>query len=324
MVRKTNYVEGESEMETVIKVEGLCKEFGTVKAVKGIDFQVQKGELFGFLGVNGAGKSTTINMLCTVMKPTSGDASICGMQLGKNDEEIRKKIGVVYQNNCLDERLTVKENLYIRGALYENNKKKLSEDVARVCEVLQLKEVYNRKFGKLSGGWKRRCEIARALLHAPEILFLDEPTTGLDPSTRKIVWESIGRLRKEENMTIFLTTHYMEEAAKASHIAIIDAGEIKEYGTPFSLKETYAKDKLNLIPRSDRERELREWLQGNQLTYKQREEILQIGVPNSLSALPILNEISDMLEGFEVLQGSMDDVFLNVTGRNISDIEGSN
>lgn len=306
-------------METVIKVEGLCKEFGTVKAVKGIDFQVQKGELFGFLGVNGAGKSTTINMLCAVMKPTSGDASICGMQLGKNDEEIRKKIGVVYQNNCLDERLTVKENLYIRGALYENNKKKLSEDVARVCEVLQLKEVYNRKFGKLSGGWKRRCEIARALLHAPEILFLDEPTTGLDPSTRKIVWESIGRLRKEENMTIFLTTHYMEEAAKASHIAIIDAGEIKEYGTPFSLKETYAKDKLNLIPRSDRERELREWLQGNQLTYKQREEILQIGVPNSLSALPILNEISDMLEGFEVLQGSMDDVFLNVTGRKLEE-----
>lgn len=148
---------------------------------------------------------------------------------------------------------------------------------------------------------------------------MDEPTTGLDPSTRKIVWESIGRLRKEENMTIFLTTHYMEEAAKASHIAIIDAGEIKEYGTPFSLKETYAKDKLNLIPRSDRERELREWLQGNQLTYKQREEILQIGVPNSLSALPILNEISDMLEGFEVLQGSMDDVFLNVTGRKLEE-----
>lgn len=302
-------------METVIKVEGLCKEFGAVKAVKGIDFQVQKGELFGFLGVNGAGKSTTINMLCTVMKPTSGEGYICGMQLGKNDEEIRKKIGVVYQNNCLDDRLTVKENLYIRGALYENNKKKLNEDVARVCEVLWLEEVYNRKFGKLSGGWKRRCEIARALLHAPEILFLDEPTTGLDPSTRKIVWESIGRLRKEENMTIFLTTHYMEEAAKASHIAIIDAGEIKEYGTPFSLKETYAKDKVNLIPKNGRENELREWLQGNQLVYKQKEEILQIAVPNSLKALSILNEINGMIEGFEVVQGSMDDVFLNVTGR---------
>ena len=306
-------------METVIKVEGLCKEFGNVKAVKGIDFQVQKGELFGFLGVNGAGKSTTINMLCTVMKPTAGESYICGRQLGKNDEEIRKKIGVVYQNNCLDDRLTVKENLYIRGALYENNKKKLNEDVARVCEVLQLEEVYNRKFGKLSGGWKRRCEIARALLHAPEILFLDEPTTGLDPSTRKIVWESIERLRKEDNMTIFLTTHYMEEAAKASHIAIIDAGEIKEYGTPFSLKETYAKDKLNLLPRSGREKELKEWLQGKELTYKQKEEILQIGVPNSLSALPILNEINEMIDGFEVVQGSMDDVFLNVTGRKLEE-----
>ena len=185
-------------MEPIIKVEGLSKEFGEVKAVKGIDFEVQKGELFGFLGVNGAGKSTTINMLCTVLKPTAGNANICGLQLGKNDEEIRKKIGVVYQNNCLDERLTVKENLFIRGALYESNQKKLTENVMRVCEVLQLEEVYNRRFGKLSGGWKRRCEIARALLHKPEILFLDEPTTGLDPATRKIVWESIGHLRREE------------------------------------------------------------------------------------------------------------------------------
>ena len=304
-------------METVIKVEGLYKEFGAVKAVKGIDFEVQKGELFGFLGVNGAGKSTTINMLCTVLKPTEGNVHICEMQLGKNDEEIRKKIGVVYQNNCLDERLTVKENLFIRGALYENNQKKLSEDVARVCEVLQLEEVYNRRFGKLSGGWKRRCEIARALLHAPEILFLDEPTTGLDPATRKIVWESIGRLREEENMTIFLTTHYMEEAAKASHIAIIDAGEIKEYGTPFSLKEVYAKDKLNLMPKNDRQSALKEYLTRQGLVYRQKEEILQIGVKNSMAALPLLNEASSMIEGFEVVQGSMDDVFLNVTGRKL-------
>lgn len=304
-------------METVIKVESLCKEFGNVKAVKGIDFEVQKGELFGFLGVNGAGKSTTINMLCTVLKPTAGDVYICGMQLGENDEEIRKKIGVVYQNNCLDERLTVKENLFIRGALYESNKKKLDENVARVCEVLQLEEVYNRRFGKLSGGWKRRCEIARALLHAPEILFLDEPTTGLDPATRKIVWESIGRLREEENMTIFLTTHYMEEAARASHIAIIDAGEIKEYGTPFSLKEAYAKDKLNLMPKSDRQSALKEYLTRQGIAYRQKEEILQIGVKNSMAALPLLNEADSMIEGFEVVQGSMDDVFLNVTGRKL-------
>lgn len=304
-------------METVIKVESLCKEFGNVKAVKGIDFEVQKGELFGFLGVNGAGKSTTINMLCTVLKPTAGDVYICGMQLGENDEEIRKKIGVVYQNNCLDERLTVKENLFIRGALYESNKKKLDENVARVCEVLQLEEVYNRRFGKLSGGWKRRCEIARALLHAPEILFLDEPTTGLDPATRKIVWESIGRLREEENMTIFLTTHYMEEAARASHIAIIDAGEIKEYGTPFSLKEAYAKDKLNLMPKNDRQSALKEYLTRQGIAYRQKEEILQIGVKNSMVALSLLNEVSSMIEGFEVVQGSMDDVFLYVTGRKL-------
>ena len=304
-------------MESIIKVEGLCKEFGEVKAVKGIDFEVQKGELFGFLGVNGAGKSTTINMLCTVLKPTAGDVQICGMQLGKNDEEIRKKIGVVYQNNCLDERLTVKENLFIRGALYESNKKKLAENVARVCDVLRLDEVYNRRFGKLSGGWKRRCEIARALLHAPEILFLDEPTTGLDPATRKIVWESIGRLREEENMTIFLTTHYMEEAARASHIAIIDAGEIKEYGTPFSLKETYAKDKLILIPKSGKENMLSGYLTRQGLAYKMKEEAWQISMDSSLSAIPILNEAEPMIDGFEVVQGSMDDVFLNVTGRRL-------
>ena len=304
-------------MEAAIKVEGLCKEFADVKAVKGIDFQVERGELFGFLGVNGAGKSTTINMLCTVLKPTAGDAFICGMRLGKNDEEIRKKIGVVYQNNCLDERLTVKENLYIRGALYESNPKKLAENVSRVCEVLQLEEVYNRRFGKLSGGWKRRCEIARALLHAPEILFLDEPTTGLDPATRKIVWESIGRLRKEENMTIFLTTHYMEEAARASHIAIIDAGEIKEYGTPFALKEAFARDKLNLIPKSGDETVLKEYLMKREFTYKAKEEVWQISVQDSLSAIPILNDVEPMIDGFEVVQGSMDDVFLNVTGRKL-------
>lgn len=304
-------------MEPIIKVEGLSKEFGEVKAVKGIDFEVQKGELFGFLGVNGAGKSTTINMLCTVLKPTAGNAHICGLQLGKNDEEIRKKIGVVYQNNCLDERLTVKENLFIRGALYESNQKKLTENVIRVCEVLQLEEVYNRRFGKLSGGWKRRCEIARALLHKPEILFLDEPTTGLDPATRKIVWESIGHLRREEDMTIFLTTHYMEEAARASHIAIIDAGEIKEYGTPFSLKEMYAKDKLKLIPKSGKKSLLNEYLTAQGLAYKVKEEVLQIGVDNSLAAIPILYKAEPMLEGFEVVQGSMDDVFLNVTGRKL-------
>lgn len=304
-------------MEPIIQVKGLKKYFGEVKAVKGIDFQVERGELFGFLGVNGAGKSTTINMLCTVLRPTDGQAYICGMELGKDDEEIRKSIGVVYQHNCLDDKLTVKENLFTHGALYEKNPKKLAEQVAHVCEVLELTEVYKRRYGKLSGGWKRRCEIARALVHAPQILFLDEPTTGLDPATRKIVWESIERLRKEEGMTIFLTTHYMEEAARASHIAILHGGELKEYGTPFVLKETYAKDKLKLIPMTGLEKKLTDYLEEKQLPYQKKEEYFQICVKDSLAAIPILEEAQSILEGFEMVQGSMDDVFLNVTGKSL-------
>ena len=304
-------------MEPIIQVKGLKKYFGEVKAVKGIDFQVEKGELFGFLGVNGAGKSTTINMLCTVLRPTEGQARICGLELGKDDEEIRKRIGVVYQHNCLDDKLTVKENLFTHGALYEKNPKKLAEQVAHVCEVLELTEVYKRRYGKLSGGWKRRCEIARALVHAPQILFLDEPTTGLDPATRKIVWESIERLRKEEGMTIFLTTHYMEEAARASHIAILHGGELKEYGTPFVLKETYAKDKLKLIPMTGLEKKLTDYLEEKQLPYQKKEEYFQICVKDSLAAIPILEEAQSILEGFEMVQGSMDDVFLNITGKSL-------
>lgn len=304
-------------MEPIIQVKALKKHFGEVKAVKGIDFQVEQGELFGFLGVNGAGKSTTINMLCTILKPTEGQVHICGLELGKDDEEIRKKIGVVYQNNCLDDKLTVKENLFTHGALYEKNPQKLAEQVAHVCEVLELTEVYKRRYGKLSGGWKRRCEIARALVHAPEILFLDEPTTGLDPATRQIVWESIERLRKEEGMTIFLTTHYMEEAARASHIAILHGGELKEYGTPFALKETYAKDKLKLIPKEGTEGDLTNYLVEKKLVYQKREEYFQISVKGSLAAIPVLKEVHNLLEGFEMVQGSMDDVFLNATGKSL-------
>lgn len=304
-------------MEPIIQVKGLKKYFGEVKAVKGIDFQVEKGELFGFLGVNGAGKSTTISMLCTVLRPTDGQARICGLELEKDDEEIRKRIGVVYQHNCLDDKLTVKENLFTHGALYEKNPKKLAEQVAHVCEVLELTEVFKRRYGKLSGGWKRRCEIARALVHAPQILFLDEPTTGLDPATRKIVWEGIDRLRIEEGMTIFLTTHYMEEAARASHIAILHGGELKEYGTPFVLKETYARDKLKLIPMTGLEKKLTDYLEEKQLPYQKKEEYFQICVKDSLAAIPILEEAQSILEGFEMVQGSMDDVFLNITGKSL-------
>ena len=304
-------------MESIIKVEGLKKYFGEIKAVDNISFQVERGELFGFLGVNGAGKSTTINMLCTVLGPTAGRIEICGLKAGKEDEKIRRRIGVVYQNNCLDERLTVKENLFIRGALYEKNSRRLTETISRICEILELESVYGRKFAKLSGGQKRRCEIARALVNTPEIMFLDEPTTGLDPATRKAVWESITKLRKEENMTVFLTTHYMEEAARASHIAVIDDGKIKEYGTPFGLKEVYAKDKLKLLPLQGGTQKLEQRLQECQVAYKKKEEYLTVTIPESLAALAILDRVRGLIAGFEVIQGSMDDVFLNVTGRKL-------
>lgn len=302
-------------MDTIIRVEHLKKYYKDVKAVDDISFQVERGELFGFLGINGAGKSTTINMLCTLFGPTDGSAAIAGYELGKQNEEIKRKIGIVYQNNCLDNRLTVKENLMIRGALYESNSRKQKENLYRVCEALELQDVLKRPFGKLSGGQKRRSEIARALMNAPEILFLDEPTTGLDPATRKSVWKSIGALRKEMNMTVFLTTHYMEEAAKASHIAIMDQGHLIQYGTPFSLKEEFAGDKLNLVP-NDRAEIKMELLKRN-LSFKEKEQFITVRIRNTLEAIPILEGLKDKISGFEVIQGTMDDVFLNITGKEV-------
>ncbi len=301
-------------MEPVIKVEGLKKSFGDVRAVDDISFEVERGELFGFLGINGAGKSTTINMLCTLYAATAGSVEICGYQVGKQDEEVRKRIGVVYQGNCLDDKLTVAENLFVRGVLYEKDHRKLRADIRRICGILELEDVYHRRLAKLSGGQKRRCEIARALVNAPEIMFLDEPTTGLDPATRKKVWASLERLRREEKMTIFLTTHYMEEAARASHIAIMDAGHLKEYGTPFSLKEKYAKDQLRLYSRSPG---LEERLAALQAAYRKKEDYFVVAVPESMAALAVLDSVRELIDGFEMVQGSMDDVFLNVTGKKL-------
>ena len=279
---------------------------------------VEDGDFATIIGSNGAGKSTTINMLCTVLPPTKGEIMVCGLRAGRENEQIRKQIGVVYQDHCLDGLLTVKENLFTRGALYEKNSKKLRENISKICQILELTEVYGRRVGKLSGGQKRRCEIARALVNTPKVMFLDEPTTGLDPATRKKVWQCLDRLRREEKMTIFLTTHYMEEAAKASHIAIIDGGILREYGTPFSLKETYAKDQLKLIPRQETADHLIRYFAEKKAGVKKREEFLIVDLPESMAALPILNEIKGWINGFEVVQGSMDDVFLNVTGKKLA------
>lgn len=306
-------------MEQAIQVRGLKKYFKEVKAVDDISFSVGQGELFGFLGVNGAGKSTTINMLCTLFRPTDGEIEICGRLLGKEDEEIRHKIGVVYQNNCLDDRLTVRENLLVRGILYEGNERRLKDKIEEVCGRLGLEETMGRHFGRLSGGQKRKCEIARALLHTPEILFLDEPTTGLDPATRKAVWESIEKLR-QEGMTVFLTTHYMEEAAKCSHIAVMDGGKIREYGTPFGLKKKYAKDRLRLLAKADTYGLLKEKLERQyNLAAGEQENIYEICLQDSLEAISILRETERLLAGFELVQGSMDEVFLNITGKKLAE-----
>ena len=301
-------------MEAAITVSNLKKYYKEVKAVDDISFSVAKGELFGFLGVNGAGKSTTINMLCTLQEPTAGTVRISGLELGKENEQIKRKIGVVYQNNCLDKLLTVKENLLLRGRLYEEDTRRLRKNMEHVTQILGLEDVLKRSYGKLSGGQKRRCEIAMALMHAPEILFLDEPTTGLDPATRKDVWETVHKLQKEMDMTVFLTTHYMEEAAKADHIAIISKGHLIEYGTPFALKETYAKDKLYLVVKEEHRKAVRARLDARGVKYSVGEERFCVKINHTLAAMPLLEEVREMIEGFEVIQGTMDDVFLNATG----------
>ena len=302
------------EMKEIVKVEHLKKYFKEVKAVDDISFSVEKGELFGFLGVNGAGKSTTINMLCTLFPPASGEVQICGYKLGQDNEEIKRHIGVVYQNNCLDKLLTVKENLLLRGSLYETDKKKLLQNMEKICGVLELEEVIDRRYGKLSGGQKRRCEIATALLHTPDILFLDEPTTGLDPSTRESVWNTLKKLQREMDMTIFLTTHYMEEAARANHIAIMDNGHLVQYGTPFSLKEQFAKDRLLLVPREENKEDVIQCLEQRRMKFKWKEERVSVVIEDTMAALPLLKELHALIKGFEVIQGTMDHVFLQVTG----------
>ncbi|HWT74714.1 MAG TPA: ABC transporter ATP-binding protein [Mobilitalea sp.] len=302
-------------MEDIIQVSHLKKYFKEIKAVDDISFKVKKGQLYGFLGVNGAGKSTTINILCTLLNSTEGEITVCGHRLGKEDREIRRKIGVVFQDNTLDDRLTIRENLLTRASLYDKDNKSILNNLNYVCDILDIRDFMNRQFCKLSGGQKRRCEIAKALMNRPEILFLDEPTTGLDPQTRQNVWECIERLRKEELMTVFLTTHYMEEAAKAQYISIMEAGKLVADGTPSELKKEYAHDMLKLVP--ENADLVIAHLQEAKLPFEKRSNHIRVIIPDSMFGLQILNDVKDNLRSFEVIQGSMDDVFLNITGRSL-------
>ncbi len=302
-------------MEHIIEVKHLQKSYGKVKAVKDVSFYVEPGKLFAFLGPNGAGKSTTINSICTFLKPDDGEVMVNGYILGKEDDKIRNSIGTVFQESLLDDLLTVKENLELRGSFYHMSKKQLREAIKWVTKVTEIEEFLNRPYGKLSGGQRRRADIARGLIHTPKILFLDEPTTGLDPQTRRNVWDTIRKLQRENGMTVFLTTHYMEEAQEADYCIIVDDGRVATKGTPFELKEKYAKDKLQL--KSQDESKLEEILCKQGIPFVKKADYFEVSIQNTMDALPVLDLCRNDIEGFSVIKGSMDDVFLKVTGKEI-------
>ena len=296
-------------MDKILEVNHLTKKFGDLVAVNDISFYVKRGELYAFLGQNGAGKSTTIRMMITLLSKDSGSVKLNG----KEDEAyIRNKIGVVFQENVLDNLLTVKENLISRGALYSNSKKEVLERYQHLINYLKLKEIENQRFKTLSGGQKRRVEIARALFANPELLILDEPTTGLDPETRQIVWHVINDLRQQKGITVFLTTHYMEEAAHADHIVIIHKGNIVVYGSPAELKEKYSKDFFKLVPKN--RDDLEAYLNKTKRIFSTVADQYYVEINDTKDTLELISDIKDNIKTFEVIKGTLDDVFVNVVG----------
>ena len=295
----------------IIEVNGLTKTYGDLTAVDHISFTVEQGTMLGFLGINGAGKSTAINMLSTLLRPDGGSATVCGHQIGQEDEQIRRKIGIVYQQNVLDDLLSVRENLLCRGILHGANRRQAAAQLDRLCQILKLEDILKKQYKTLSGGQKRRCEIAAALMHTPQVLFLDEPTTGLDPATRKDVWEIIETLRRDEQMTVFLTTHYMEEAADAAYIVILDSGKISAEGTPLELKNAYTGDYITLY----RAREA--VVKNLGVPYEAIRDALRPSIPNTAKATELIINNPEIFTDYEITKGKMDDVFLNVTGKKL-------
>lgn len=302
-------------MENILSVENLKKSYKEVAAVKDISLEVKKGQLFAFLGPNGAGKSTTIDMLCTLLKPEAGKVTVNGFELGQNDDDIKKSIGVVFQDGLLDPSLTIRENLKIRGSLYALDKKELEKMIDTAVKATGIEDLLERQYGNLSGGQRRRADIARGLVHRPEILFLDEPTTGLDPQTRKKVWETLANIQNETGMTIFLTTHYMEEAEQADYVSIIDHGEIVAEGTPAMLKAEYSTDTIKMTVH-DKEH-LEQTLKNFNCDYEMKNDTVVVSVAETLDAIPLLEASKHYIDHFEVQTGTMDDVFIEITGKEI-------
>ncbi len=295
-------------MENVIEIQHLIKDFKDVRAVNDLSFKVKKGEFFAFLGVNGAGKSTTISIMCGKLSRNSGSVLINGLDIDKDMDQIRKVLGVVYQNNVLDKVLTVYDNLKFRAGLYNITGDEFKKRYEYLASILDFKDLKDRVYGKLSGGQKRRVDIARALLHNPEILILDEPTTGLDPQTRKLVWEVIDKIRKERQMTVFLTTHYMEEVSDANYVVVLNKGEIVASGTPLELKNKYTGDFISIynIKKED--------VDKLGLKYEIIPNGYRIEVKDTEEATKLITTYPNLFKDYEVIKGKMDDVFLNATG----------
>ncbi len=299
-------------MEDIIKIEHLDKSFGDLKAVCDLSFRVKSGELFAFLGVNGAGKSTTINIMCGRLERDGGRVVIDGEDLDSGESTIKRKLGVVFQNSVLDMPLSVYDNLESRAALYGITGARFEERLAELAKLLDFESLLRRTVGKLSGGQRRRIDIARALLHEPRILILDEPTTGLDPQTRRLIWDVIAHLRRTENLTVFLTTHYMEEAAEADYVVIIDSGKISAEGTPLQLKNEYTGDYITLygVKRED--------VENLGLEYEAIRDAYRVCVPNTAKATELIISHPGLFTDYEITKGKMDDVFLAVTGKKLA------
>ena len=298
-------------MEKIIEIKHLKKYFKEVKAVDDLTFSVKKGELFSFLGVNGAGKSTTISMISGTLQKDSGEIVIAGRNIENAKKSILNDIGVVFQTSVLDTSLSVKDNLTTKAALYGLSKETTKRRIAELAEILEFDDLLTRTVGKLSGGQKRRIDVARALINEPKILILDEPTTGLDPQTRKTLWKVIDDCRKNKGMTVFLTTHYMEEAAESDYIVILDAGKIVAEGTPLELKNTYTGDFVTVYGVQE------EAVKKLGLNYEKIKDAYRISVKNTQEAKELIVNNGDLFNDFEITKGKMDDVFLSVTGKKL-------
>lgn len=295
-------------MKNIIKIENLNKSYRNIKAVNNLSLRVKDGELFSFLGINGAGKSTTINMICGELKKDSGTILVCDKEVDQNYKYIKQKIGVVFQDSLLDKSLSVYDNLKLKAALYGITGNNFIKKYEELSNLFDLKEIEKQTIKQLSGGQRRRVDIARAIIHSPEILILDEPTTGLDPGTRKKIWKVLNSLRKENKLTIFLTTHYMEEAVDSDYIVILDKGSIVAEGTPHELKNQYAHDTILLYSvQEDKVKNLN-------LPYTKIKDGFKIEVKSLEDATNLISKNKEIFKDYEVIKGKMDDVFLNATG----------